>query len=487
METSATDRGWCAILALAAVAFAAYVTFVPFRFAAPAAGTSLFGFLTQPIELGNVSRGNGLANVVLFVPIGFFGLGALADQRWRGERWIAAAVVVAIVSACVSLVIETLQVFVPGRTPSAVDVVAQGIGTAFGLALWPVLGGRLRSLRAQFQSREKTFIGQALTIYSVVLAIYLLLPMDVTVDLGALAGKYRAGRIVFNPLASPSLGWEHVPGLAADFVMAAPVGVLALVGWRAAGHQRRWTALVLVTLFFFSAELAQIFVRSRSADVVDFLANCLGGGAGVLVAYGVGVAMRTGRIASAAPMLAAVLVLICAIHIVYNWSPFDFDWTHAAIPARAARLLSLPFASYYENPEFKALSDATVKLCLAAPLGVLLQLLTAGPDTRRAGRTRPAIIVGVTLAFFVIVESGQVLLPSRYPDSTDIILAVAGVIAGMMVARRFQSAPPTLVSERPVAPSAATRRESVLVLRTPSGGEIRRRRRRHGDDQRHHR
>jgi glycopeptide antibiotics resistance protein len=137
-------------------------------------------------------------------------------------------------------------------------------------------------------------------------------------------------------------------------------------------------------------------------------------------------------------VLLVSLAAVTALYVAYNWSPFDFSLSRGFIASRVGRLLAIPFASYYQNPEFKALSDATVKLSLSVPFGVLLQLLLR-PAFDAYHRTVTLVIFGSVAAFFAAVEFGQVLLPSRYPDNTDVLLAVIGVWGGMRFTRQFQS------------------------------------------------
>jgi VanZ family protein len=179
-------------------------------------------------------------------------------------------------------------------------------------------------------------------------------------------------------------------------------------------------------------------------------------------------------------VLARALAVMTGLYVVYNWSPFDFTWSSAMVDARASRLWAVPFAGYYQNAEFKALSDATVKLCLSAPFGILIQMLIGRPARSAAS----IAVVAVAAIFFAVVEAGQLLLPSRFPDNTDVLLATGGVLAAMHLTRRFQAAPfPEILPVRRAVPVVLAA-DSRLVWRTPSGGEIRKRRRRRPESRR---
>jgi VanZ family protein len=256
--------------------------------------------------------------------------------------------------------------------------------------------------------------------------------------------------------------------------MAVPAGVLAVIGWRGGARNSALVACALVVVFFGCAEAAQVFVRSRTADVVDFLVNVSGAATGVLLAIQL-VPHRRGSYGRARRrrVLGGALAVMAGLYVVYNWSPFDFTWSSAIVEGRASRLWAVPFASYYQNAEFKALSDATVKLCLSAPFGILIQLLIGRPAQSAASM---AAVVASAI-FFAVVETGQLLLPSRFPDNTDVLLATGGVLAAMHLTRRFQaSAVQGILPVRRAVPVVLAA-DSRLVWRTPSGGEIRKRRR----------
>ena len=68
------------------------------------------------------------ANLLLFLPFGYLGARCMGASR----RSALAAVGLAVV---LSFLVETAQLFAPGRYPSTTDVVANGAGAALGAAL----------------------------------------------------------------------------------------------------------------------------------------------------------------------------------------------------------------------------------------------------------------------------------------------------------------------------------------------------------------
>lgn len=139
---------------------AAVITLSPFRFARP--GRVRVEWIVDP--------GDVIANVLLFLPLGF--LARLSGLR--GPR-VAAATGIAL-----SAGLEALQTFLPGRYPSPVDVVANGAGAWLGALLH-------RRLEHPLSARVVTGLALELPLMNLV---YLLVPL-LWLD-GLAAGRDRA-------------------------------------------------------------------------------------------------------------------------------------------------------------------------------------------------------------------------------------------------------------------------------------------------------
>jgi VanZ family protein len=101
------------------LAACAVVTLVPFRFTWPEAVRVRWA--SPPFD--------AVTNVLLFLPIGFvWPAGTSGGRRLRVLRvWVLAS--------AVSAAFETAQVFLPGRYPSPVDVMTNGVGAGLGACL----------------------------------------------------------------------------------------------------------------------------------------------------------------------------------------------------------------------------------------------------------------------------------------------------------------------------------------------------------------
>jgi len=131
------------IAAAIIVAIIVYGSLYPFTFRAPAYG---IGPVRELIESWAEAphRGDFLANIMFYMPFGFFGVLAIAG---RGRVFLALALAI-IAGALLSISMELTQYYVQGRVTAADDVYANVIGTALGAVVssithgncnWPLL------------------------------------------------------------------------------------------------------------------------------------------------------------------------------------------------------------------------------------------------------------------------------------------------------------------------------------------------------------
>jgi glycopeptide antibiotics resistance protein len=208
-------------------------------------------------------------------------------------------------------------------------------------------------------------------------------------------------------------------------------------------------------------ELAQVFVRSRYADVTDVLTGSLG------VALGVGAALRfaaadgsraVGRSSPVAGSLSAALgaVIWIVVLLGYHWYPFNFSFDPVRVKAGVNQLLTVPFSWYYWGTEFHAFTEASRKTLLALPLGVFFRL--AWPKDYRTWVRRLRLFIVAVGSFGLLfgIETGQVFLPGRTPDVTDAIIGDFGVLVGFWLAGVLAS-PLRARTVRPPAHSVSLR------------------------------
>jgi VanZ family protein len=425
-------------LAAGVIAFAIYASVLPFRFRRLPLDLAIEHFTTlmmSPLP-GRISRTNFLANVLLFVPIGFGMAGAfLLDRRRTVAAVFRTAAATLALSLAVSITAEFLQEFVPGRVPTRSDVEAQVVGWAIGFGCWLVAGQWITEwLRQAQRERGTDRLGEALMAYAAVWTLVSLAPFDITLDLGELAQRVRAGLITVVPFAGTARpASEQIWDLLATTLSAVPLGILGMVVRPPRGrHAGGWQPFAAGAALVCGAETAQVFIVSHAADITDVLFGLIG----VAIGVAAGRVSRASRGRSDLDALAATrwplaaVCAWCAVLMIYHWMPYDFRVSTTEIGDKLARLSMVPFVNYARGSDLNALNDLLVKLGLAVPLGVLLSLVP-----RTASRTRSAGATGLAAAaaIFTIVEGGQLFLPTRSPDVSDILVGVVGTLAGVAV------------------------------------------------------
>lgn len=420
-----------AALGLAYTAFAVYGSWVPLRFRPLSLDRAIERFQQiQWLTLGIGHRADWVANILLFVPLGFLWVGTL----WPGH-WSARALVSVIVWASAStlaVAIEFSQVYFPGRTISLNDIVAEIIGAAVGIAAWWLVGERCSSWVAgiRHEARPLAAIERILIVYVVVVVAYALLPLDLTISVTEMYGKWRRGQVNVVPFAfsEPRVA-DSVYSMLSEVVLWIPMGVFAARRWslgaaRAAG---------VVALAAFGLEILQLFVWSRTSDVNDVIAAFAGGLAG---AAGVRRGLSRSAPASPAPLGAGVvmtglLVLLWAAGaaLVFLY-PFDFHLDDRFIRERISRVPRVIFASYYWGSEYNAVTQVMRKMLYFLPLGAILAW---GSQSWRSPVAWTLYVVGCVLLVAgaaTAIELVQLGLPGKIVDPTDAMLAVIGASAG---------------------------------------------------------
>lgn len=442
--SSFPTRRTYALLALLVMAFTVYVSLIPFEFRGVRFDRAIVRFsrVMQSPHVEQMSRTNYLANILLFVPVGFGLSGALLLGRRRPLSVVLAAVCILPASIAVSLTAEFLQIFVPGRVVSRADVNAQTLGCLIGIAAWLVAGeGITRWVRGASDRHRGDRVARALSAYAAIWTFVNLAPFDITVDPGMLAHRMRAGLVSLVPFATTGVSTARlVWDVVVTTISAVPLGALGLVGWTGLGARRHAvTAFIFGAAFVLVMEVAQIFIRSHAADATDVLFGWLGVLVGVWIgrtalAHRGAAAVLPGRAISAAAAVA--LLSWCLLLCAYHWLPYDFTLDPDLVRRRLSRMSLVPFVGYWSGSELNVFKNVLVKLGLAVPFGILASFVVRGRsiDTR----VLAAGWLAAAAALFSVIELGQLLLPSRTPDPTDVLMSVVGCAAGLWVGSWLQ-------------------------------------------------
>lgn len=356
----------------------AYGSLYPFDFSRP---YPIEGIIAQLLNnaLTRPSRGDVLANLLLYLPFGFVGAWALL-RRFSGA---GALTTVVMLGALLSLSIELAQAFTVGRTSSAFDLALNVISTSVGaVAAWlagavhqPVHADVRRYLHDPFA-----------TILAACWLAYRLVPFVPTID-------FQHVKDAIRPLLAPG----------------------SFAPWTCARHLICWLAfayLVRVALSSTVSKLAlpivglavvfaPIFIAGRVMRLEEVVAVGL---ASVLWLF-------LARSRATRPML---LVLLSAVIVSVELAPFDFSGNYRDFAW-------LPFSGFIKGTLEVGVFALFEKFFL---YGTLIWLLV-----RSQCPIAPAtIMVAVAL---LALEFAQLLTPDRSPELTDALMVI---LAGWMCA-----------------------------------------------------
>ncbi len=304
-------------------------------------------FLVAPLPRF-ITRTDLTTNLLVYLPLGYALALALAQRMRRGR----AVVLAALLCAGYSLALESLQLLLPHRIASNVDIAINGLGALFGALAsrhhgrWLRLGQALRRWRGRwFLAGGRVNAGLALLALWY-LAQFSLMPFPGMGWLSLYLRPLEAG------LALATLNW---PWALAVFLEMAALGCLAAALLRA-GHRVRGLRLLFVSAFLFKVLVALLLLRLKVLGGVLSL-ETLGG---FLAAYWLLLmpAVQRRRLAVAAGLLGAGILprlLMSKYALIPDSSPFNIVgladlaaslWPYLALGAVAALALSPRQASY---------------------------------------------------------------------------------------------------------------------------------------------
>ena len=394
-------------------------------------------------------KADWVANILLFIPLGFFWLATARVDRKGGWAWLPAALVVAALTA-LSLLIEFTQQWYPPRTVSQNDIIAETLGGMVGVGLWFFIGQSvvnwLRSLVRDPQ--PASVLLKLLLLYVLGFLLVSVFPLDLTLTVGDFHEKVKAGRFVWIPFSQAYESiFDFLYQVGAEVVLWIPIGawvVLTLVHRR----QRMPTtgqAIVLGMLIVCGLEIAQIFVYSRYFETTDLLLGFVGVALGVsgtsrFLHRAKGASLPLESITTGAGLrrmgLWTVSVGVYAtLLVLFFWYPLDFQWDSDLAVPRLESFFRPIGESLYRGSEANAVKQIVRKVTLFAPLGAGLLMLAASLPVPRNMR-RVAVGVGLTLGVMLAtgIELGQVVIPQHTPDFTDVLICSTGVALGMGIA-----------------------------------------------------
>jgi VanZ family protein len=410
--------------------FILYGSFIPFRFNDdPEFVRSQFvRFFTPPYDHGvrRFSLPDVVSNILLFIPFGFLWIGAEFSPRTQSRFW-RVAFTGGVLGLLSGLMIESGQMFSPGRTASILDALCNGIGSGTGAAagylLFRAFRGSLGLILLQLLRQRPSLVLLALLLLVSIADAYY--PFDVTLDVSTVWQNVKNTRVI--PFVGMRRFWLDL--LVEKTLLFAVIGYLALRNLPEGNARNPKLAWVACSTIAMLIEIGKLFFAGRAPNIDNVIFSSLGALFGVVLVP----PLATTGIARRHARRILVILILCIITYV-ELSPFDWVRSTDEVPLRIAKIEWLPFNSYYSAEPQAALFDLAKKLFLLGPLGFLI----AAGNRDRSPRKRQALAAAAGLLAGLVLEAGQIGLQSRNPSLTDVLLFGAAAWAGAVAFERYR-------------------------------------------------
>ena len=470
-QVTAAPRAWFLAAGLGFLLFIVYGSLVPFDFRERSLDAAWQAFQQTPwLDLGTQSRADWVANLLLYIPLGFCFTAALQGRTGRfGVASVAAGIAVFVVGAALAVAIEFTQLFFPPRTVSLNDIAAEFVGTVTGIVLWWSAGERLSRLLDSVAAGGPLAIRAAATVYVLAYVGLSLFPFDFVLSTLEFREKLAAGLYdLFIVGGACGGGLTCMVKLGTEVAAAAPAGFLiGLLLARNTAHPYA-KAFAAGCAFGGIIEIAQFFIVSGVSQGISVFTR----GAGFLAGIAVQRAAAQGRFEAARAwsrpaVVIAVVPYIGLLMAMNGW--FSAAWTDLAGAGAALRETRfLPFYYHYFATEQSALQSLLRIATAYLPVGLGFWLWRFGSGRGARGDAWTPAVCASILA--LIMEAGR-LFVRKTADPTDILIAAFaawfGYAAAAAVARwtaggvRVRGAVPGAPGRRSEA-----RREAPATLAT---------------------
>ena len=433
------------LLAAGFTALAIYGSLVPlaWRTLTVAEAVERFGSLNW--RLSFESRTDWATNVLLFVPIGFCWLAALACDRSGWWRAGTGALGVIVASGLLSVAIEFAQNWFPPRVPSPNDITAESLGAALGAGLWLARGQAVTRWLRSFNTPDRPAgrYERLLQAYLIGFVIYSLLPFDLTVRPAEIWQKYREGKICLVPFAHirlDAMGWYN---LASDVLLYIPIGAAAATlgtghrePVRGLGRSLAWGMVIACGI-----EAGQLFVMSRYTDVTQLITAAVGIALGAVAGrrWLSPIEERNREVRWRSPaakcLWPTAAFVYAAMLVVFFWAPFHWTSDASLIQSRRSAFFEAPFSNLFWGTELNAATQIVRKGLMFGLLGAMLPHIAAAWSASMAAYCRllAALLIGVAV-FALAIEIGQIWLVDATPSFSDTLLYSGGTLAGVYLA-----------------------------------------------------
>ena len=366
------------------------------------------------VENGSDQRSDWMGNVLMLVPLGFLVMGWLSP----GSRASPAAAIGALVLCFLFiLVVKYAQLFFPPRTVTLNYVIAQSLGTVVGILLYGAVREPLAQLEQGMNRLESLRL--VLRIYTALLIVFLLMPLDFALSMGDLAAQLDKVPDSFTAISGAGRPFiVRIAVILGGTLAVAPVGALLTIVERGRVYVGRTTGDA--TWIGFCA-MAGVYALSCllisgtvSLPAVGF--RTLGVALGARTMHWL-VRQNAERIRRDLGRLVPWAVPVYLLTLAGVNGLLSFDWTTPGDAANSFYVYGLiPLFNYYIVTKPQAAKNIIAHAIMYAPIGIAIWL-----RAKHEGGRAAAFALAASLS--AIVETGRFLRPGLVPDLNAIPLA----------------------------------------------------------------
>ncbi|NTV70746.1 MAG: VanZ family protein [Azonexaceae bacterium] len=428
-DRAATTR-LLSVLATLYLFFVFYGSWVPFHFVSLPFAEALKTFAALPFSEQTIDSATDWAiNFILLIPLAFLWAQRFLPARQGLSRLIYRLLIIGI-SVAIAFFLEFSQLYFPPRTVSQKDILALSMGAFVGVVAQQRLGGYVERWLSQLWQNERgqTRLIQLLHVYLLIFFVFSVMPLDLTISLVEIYHKWSEGRVVLLPFGGLKGGlFDNIYETITDLLVWVPVGLLLALDRRSSLIRVAGVAWLAAAII----EVAQLLVYSRVTDVTDVFLAGFGAGIGALLAY------RGAKIVIFFSSLGTVhwfsiwMLWALGVFCVF-WYPFDFQTKNVSLESAWMAFTRIPFLMLFEGSELNAINEMLRKIAFFVPGGTIwcLGMAAFRKNDRITGSKTTGIFALVSVA--IAVETGQLFIPGKFADLTDVLLETVGALTGML-------------------------------------------------------
>lgn len=418
---------------LAVVAAVLYGSWIPFRvdhrrwLSAELFGLGAFTWIPTNLE-------DLVTNLLIYLPVGF----AVAAyflllfrrspmDRSAPIRVVGCLIVIpaTVVGFTVSLLAEWVQVAIPSRQASWIDVLLNTLSAFLGgvaaLILVPRFHALIGRLRRAFRVRPCTCIAMFVAA-GILLAS--LAPFDFVRNTSELhRSLLRSGRSLQTFLSpTPQPDPAHDLALVMSFAALAYFTALARRERGERPQKALFSTAVHIAGFALMIELGNIFSRSKAIEWVTILLSTVAATLGSWLAIALVDAKTDSNWRRQRPLIAPTILLaaFALLQIGLLAAPFAWSHSHISLSPRIDAVQWLPFHALWHRPMLIAANYAAETILF---FGLFSFALTTMIQRMKFPGTA-WMVAGITVSLAAAVELGQAATGLGTPDITVAILAL---------------------------------------------------------------